>query len=140
VEEPTIEEITYKRSKSSNTVKKDNLAALERVVIEHKLSDNKAICDNCNTPLTIIGSKSKDVLKYVPAKLYIEEHVTYSYACKSCEIETCKTNIITAKAPKTLLHKSMASNEILAHVINLKYTHAMPLYRQETYFKMLDVN
>jgi len=31
----------------------------------------------------------------------------------------------------------MTSNEILAHVINLKYMHAMPLYRQETYFKML---
>ena len=34
----------------------------------------------------------------------------------------------------------MASNELLAHVINLKYQFAMPLYRQETYFKMLGAN
>ncbi|WP_346940200.1 transposase [Clostridium sp.] len=34
----------------------------------------------------------------------------------------------------------MALNELVAHVINMKYQHAMPLYRQETYFKMLGVN
>lgn len=28
----------------------------------------------------------------------------------------------------TILHKSMASNELIAHVINLKYQYAMPLY------------
>lgn len=38
VEEPNLEEITYKRAKKSNyTGKKDNLANLERVVVEHKL-------------------------------------------------------------------------------------------------------
>lgn len=139
-EEPTIEEITYTRKKSSNTGKKDNLATLERVVIEHKLEDKEAICDKCKTQFNVIGSKSKEILKYVPAKLYIEEHVTYTYACKSCESENDIANIITTKAPNTILHKSMASNEILAHVINLKYMYAMPLYRQETYFKMLNVN
>ena len=114
--EPTIEEITYTRKKSSIIGKKDNLTTLERVVIEHKLSDNEAICDKCKIPLTIVGSKSKEILKYVPAKLYIEEHVTYAYVCKPCETETDKANIITTEAPKTILHKSMASNEILAHV------------------------
>ena len=34
----------------------------------------------------------------------------------------------------------MASNDILAHSICLKYLYALPLYRQENYFKMLDVN
>lgn len=140
-EEPTIEEITYRRKKASTNIgKKDNLANLERVIIEHKLTENEAICDKCKTPLTIIGKKSSEKLKFVPAKLYIEEHVTYTYGCKSCETENDNANIISAKAPKTILHKSMASNEILAHVINLKYVHAMPLYRQETYFKMLDAN
>lgn len=141
IEEPTIEEITYTRKKSSsNHGKKDNLANLERVIIEHKLDENEMICDKCETALTVRGSKSKEILKFVPAKLYIEEHVTYSYACKSCEAENDKANIITTKAPATLLHKSMASNEILAHVINLKYMNSLPLHRQENYFSMLDVN
>lgn len=140
--EPTTEEIiTYKRKKPSKNIgKKDNLANLEKVTIEHKIEDNNKVCDKCSNDLVVIGTKSKEVLKYIPAKLYVEEHITYSYACKSCEQEDDKAKIVTAAAPKTLLHKSMASNELLSHVINLKYQHAMPLYRQESYFKMLGAN
>lgn len=141
VNEPTIEEITYTRKKSSSYVgKKDNLANLERIVIEHKLEAEKAICDKCNDKLVIVGTKSKEILKYKPAELYIEEHVTYSYACKSCEKTEENANILTTKAPNTFLYKSMASHELLSHVISLKYQFALPLYRQETYFDMLGVN
>ncbi|WP_427746601.1 IS66 family transposase [Clostridium sp. SGI.024] len=31
----------------------------------------------------------------------------------------------------------MASNELIAHMLIMKYQHAMPLYRQQNYFKML---
>ena len=139
--EPTIEEITYKRKKPSKNIgKKDNLANLEKVVIEHKLDENEQFCKDCQSDLVVIGTKSKEILKYIPAKLYIEEHITYSYACRACEKDNDKANIITTEAPKTLLHKSMASNELISHVINLKYQHALPLYRQETYFNMLGAN
>jgi len=141
IAEPTIEEITYKRKKSSSYVgKKDNLANLERVVIDHKLDEDKAVCDKCDSKLVVIGTKTKEVLKYKPAELYIEEHITYSYACKACEEKDGKASIFSTKAPNTLLYKSMASNELLSHVINLKYQFALPLYRQETYFDMLGVN
>lgn len=141
VVEPTIEEIVYTRTKSSkHTGKKDNLANLERIIVEHKLEENEAICSKCNNSLVVIGRKSKEVLKYIPAKLYIEEHITYSYACKSCEAEAGVANIISTKSPNTIFYKSMASNELVAHVINMKYQHAMPLYRLETYFKMLGAN
>lgn len=140
-EEPTIEEVTYQRKKpSKNTGKKDNLAGLEKVIIEHKLGDEYQSCKDCQDTLVVIGTKSKELLKYVPAKLYIEEHVTYSYACKRCEQENDKANIITTQAPKTLLHKSMASHELLSHVITLKYHHALPLNRQESYFQMMEAN
>ena len=141
VVEPTIEEITYERTKLSKYIgKKDNLANLERIIVEHKLEENEAICNKCSNDLVVIGSKSKEILKYIPAKLYIEEHVIYSYACKSCEAEAGVANIISTQSPNTILYKSMASNELAAHVINMKYQHAMPLYRLETYFKMLGAN
>ncbi|MBZ9633637.1 IS66 family transposase [Clostridium sp. FP1] len=141
VAEPTIEEITYKRKKASSYVgKKDNLANLERVIIEHKLDEDKTNCDKCNGQLVVIGTKSKENLKYKPAELYIEEHITYSYACKTCEEAEGKANIITTKSPNSFLYKSMASNELISHVINLKYQYALPLYRQETYFDMLGAN
>ena len=137
--EPELEEVVYTRKKpSTHKGKKDNLATLERVVIEHKLDDSEAICKKCGQQLTIIGTKSKEILKYRPAELYIEEHVTYTYACKSCEAEADKAYIVSAHAPENFLHKGMASNELLAHVITMKYQHALPLYRMETYFEMMD--
>lgn len=139
-EEPQIEEIKYKRKKVNNRGKKDNLADLKRVVIEHKLKDEEAICEKCGDKLSIIGSKSKELLKYKPAELYVEEHITYVYACKTCDAKADKANIISADTPKTLLHKSMASNELLAHVITMKYQQALPLYRMESYFETLNVN
>ncbi|MGL4452196.1 MAG: IS66 family transposase [Sarcina sp.] len=139
--EPTIEEIVYTRNKPSKNIgKKDNLSNLDIITIEHKLSEEDSTCAECNSSLVNIGKKEKDILKYIPAKLYVERHITYSYACKSCEENTGEANIITTQSPSTLLHKSMASNEILAHSMCLKYLYALPLYRQEKYFKMLDVN
>lgn len=86
-EEPTLEQITYKRAKKNNYIgKKDNLANLERVVIEHKLEGDDLKCKDCGELLTEIGVKSrKEIIRYIPAKLVVEEHVIYSYACKSCE-------------------------------------------------------
>ncbi|MCT4543149.1 MAG: IS66 family transposase [Vallitalea sp.] len=139
LEEPTLEEITYKRAKKSNyTGKKDNLANLERVIIEHKLEGEDLNCKECGKELTPIGVKSrKEIIKYVPAKLIVEEHVMYSYACKTCERESGESRIISTESPKTIFYNSMASNELIAHTIILKYQHAMPLYRQETYFDMI---
>lgn len=139
IEEPTLEEITYKRAKKNNYIgKKDNLANLERVVIEHKLEGDDLNCKDCGEQLTEIGVKSKkEIIKYIPAKLIVEEHIMYSYICKSCEKESIESNIISTKAPKTIFYNSMASNELIAHAITLKYQHAMPLYRQQAYFDMM---
>lgn len=139
VEEPTLEEITYKRVKKSNYIgKKDNIANLERVIIEHKLEGSDLNCKECGEELVEIGVKSKkEIIKYIPAKLIVEEHVIYSYACKSCEKEDGESKIVSAEAPRTIFYNSMASNELIAHALTLKYQHAMPLYRQENYFDMM---
>ena len=78
--------------------------------------------------ISLFNDAEKDILKYIPAKPYIVRHVTYSYACKSCQETTGETNITTTKSQATLLHKSMVSNEILAHSMCLKYLYALPLY------------
>ncbi|GKU24334.1 hypothetical protein CFOLD11_11600 [Clostridium folliculivorans] len=137
--EPTLEEVTHKRAKKNTyTGKKDNLTNLERVIIEHKLDGDDLRCKECGELLVEIGVKSrKEIIKYVPAKLIVEEHVIYSYACKACEKETGESNIVAALAPQTIFYNSMASNELIAHTLILKYQHAMPLYRQESYFDMM---
>ncbi|MBA2887795.1 IS66 family transposase zinc-finger binding domain-containing protein [Clostridium beijerinckii] len=108
--------------------KKDNLSGLDRVTIEHKLADSETFCDKCGNALIIIGKKSKEILKCKPAELYIEEHISYTYACKNCEADAYKANIISAKMPNNFLYKSMTSNELLSHVVSMKYQYSMPLY------------
>ena len=74
VNELTLEEVTYKRVKKNSVAgKKDNLANLERVVIEHKLEGEDLKCKKCGSELVEIGVKSKkEILKYIPAKLIVE--------------------------------------------------------------------
>ena len=76
-----------------------------------------------------------EIIKYIPAKLIVEEHVIYSYACKSCEKENGESTIIATEISQTIFYNSMASNELISHT--LKYQHAIPLYRQEKYFDMM---
>lgn len=141
IPEPEIQSISYDRKKStSHNGKKDNTSNLKRVIIEHKLNDSQKICDNCGHQMTFIGTQTKELLKIKPAEIFIEEHRTEVWACKNCEAEADKAKIISAERPKTLLHKSMASNELAAHVITMKYLHSMPLNRMETYFQMMDVS
>ena len=141
ISEPEIQTIICKRKSTvHHNGKKDNLSNLKRVIIEHKLNESQKICDKCGHEMSIIGTQTKEILKYKPAELYIEEHITEVAVCKKCEAEADKSNIISAEKPKTLFHKSMASNELLAHVIIMKYLHSMPLYRMETYFQMMEVS
>lgn len=137
-EEPAIEEIAYTRKKASKKTKEESFEGLETVIIEHTLDETT--CPKCDNEMHVIGKKSTKKLRFVPAKLYIEEHVTYSYACRQCEKKDIEATIVSAKAPKSFLPKSMATNELLAHVLYLKYSYAMPLNRQESYFKMLGAN
>ncbi|MBU3145342.1 hypothetical protein [Clostridium sp. CF012] len=60
---------------SSYVGKKDKLDNLERVVIEHKLDKDKTNCDKCNGQLVVIGTKSKEILKYKPAERYIYRNI-----------------------------------------------------------------
>lgn len=140
INEPTVEEITYKRNKpSKNSTMKDNLSNLEVVEVEHKLDSSEKKCDICNEEMQVIGSKTKDILVYEPVKMYIERHITYTYACKKCEIESGEANIITTEAPKNLITKSIASNNLLAYILSQKYELAIPLYRQEKHLQGLGV-
>ena len=100
---------------------------LPREVIEHKLPENQQICNCCGEKLTAFGKDTSERLKHIPEQFIIEEHVRYKYACKN----QCEKSIKMAELPKAAIPKSIASEELLAHVIVSKYVDHLPLYRQE---------
>lgn len=87
-------------------------------VIKPKLEGDALKYIKCGDELSEICIKSeKMILKYVLAKLIVEKYLRYSYACRFCDKEPSKSNILFTSVTKSVFHKSMASNELIAYVV-----------------------
>jgi len=101
---------------------------LLREKIEHTLSEEERTCSYCSSTCHHIGNEISEQLEFVPASLYVKQHVRYKYGCKlGCEIKI-------APMPKQAVAKCMAGPSILAEVLINKYQDALPLYRQSLRF------
>jgi transposase len=136
IAEPDDQTIIYQRKKGKRG---ENIKNLPVEIIEYKLTNEESICPTCNDDLHIMSKEVRKELTIIPAKVKVIEHVSYVYSCRNCEKANIETPVITAKAPKALLSKSLVSAELLAYIMNQKFVNAMPLYRQEQDFKRLGV-
>lgn len=135
--EPDIEKInSYERKKSNRGEKIKNLPV---ETVEYKLTAQEAVCSACSNDLHIMSKEVRKELTIIPAKVKVIEHVSYVYSCRNCEKNNIETTIVTAKAPKALLAKSLVSAELLAYIMSQKFVNSLPLYRQEQEFKRLGV-
>lgn len=107
---------------------------LPRETIVHDISENEKICD-CGEHLIKIDEEITEQLKYIPAKLSVVQHIRPKYACKPCQ-----ENVKIAPMPRLLLPKSMATPELVSHIIISKYCDHLPLYRQEKIWERIAVN
>ena len=137
-EEPTLEEVTYKRRKK-NRSRKDNLENLPSETIEYKLKDDEKVCECCNGELHEMSKQTKQQLKIIPAQFKVINHVQYIYSCRNCEKNDVKANIKKASMPELVLPGSIASPSAIAYVISQKFVDSMPLYRLEQHFARFDL-
>ncbi|MBX3709180.1 MAG: IS66 family transposase [Gammaproteobacteria bacterium] len=107
---------------------------LPREVVFHDIPESAKICE-CGAHLIRMGEEVTEQLKYVPAKLSVLQHIRPKYACRPCQ-----EYVAIAHLPKFILPKSIATPELVAHVIVAKYMDHLPLYRQETMWKRLEVD
>jgi transposase len=121
----------YKRKK--HPIRKPLPEALTREIITHDLPEEDKRCA-CGHELVKIGEESSEQLKYIPAQLAVVRHVRFKYACLPCQ-ETVKL----APMPVLLLPKSIATPELVAHVVIAKYSDHLPLYRQESMWNRLGI-
>jgi len=136
--EPTVEEITYKRSKKVGH-REEMLKDLPVETIEYQLPEEELDCD-CGSKLHAMSNEVRTELKIVPPKVNVVKHVQYVYACRNCEKTDIKTTIKTAPMPKPALPGSIASASAIAHVMSEKFVKGLPLYRQEQDWKRMGVN
>ena len=125
-----------RRKKGRKPLPKD----LPRVDIIHDLDEDEKQCA-CGVKLSRIGEDVCEKLDYVPARLRVERHVRYKYACKNCEgVDDDGPTVRIAPAPVQLIPKSNATAGLLAHIAVSKFADGLPLYRQEKIFSRLGID
>ena len=118
--------ITYERRKTRG--RKALPESLPRVEIELDIPESDKVCA-CGCHKNRIGSDTSERLEIVPAKLFVERHIRYKYACPECE-----EGVQIAATVPTMIPKSNAGPGLLAYVVTAKYQDALPLHRQEKIF------
>jgi len=126
-------ELTAAQTPTKKSGRKPLPAELPRLRIEHDLPESERTC-TCGCQLIQIGEECSEQLDIIPAKIQVLVHVRKKYVCKQCE-ETIKLSPL----PLQPIPKSMASPGLLAYIATAKYQDGLPLYRQETIFKRMDI-
>ena len=103
---------------------------LPRHRLEHDLDEAERACPCCGDPRRRIGEEVTEQLDYIPASLFVWQHVQGKYACKACEGQ-----IALAEKPRQPIEKSIAGPGLIAHVIVSKYADHQPLNRQNKILK-----
>jgi transposase len=57
---------------------------LERVPVDHSLSDAERACPCCHHPRDVLGTQTNEQLDYRPAVLFVNQHNRFTYICRTC--------------------------------------------------------
>jgi len=131
-DEPAPKQIKAHTRRQAGQIGLDKLPKdLPIELVEHDLPDDEKSCPDCGNDLHVMGKKTRDELKFVPAKAVIVRHVAKAYACRDCEKHGTAVPMFNAKLPEPVIKGSFASPETIAHITCEKFVMASPLYRQE---------
>ena len=140
VSEPELESVVYRRRKRVGKREAD-LALFPTEQVIHDLPEDERVCPECGGRLHECGHETlRRELVYVPAQYKVREHIQVAYSCRCCERTSDHVPMKTGTVPAPLIPGSgVASPSLAAHILNSKYTLALPLYRQEQEFARLGV-
>ena len=99
---------------------------LERVEEMIEPSEEERSCSCCSEQREIIGYETTEKLECNPANYFIRVIRRPKLVCKKHE----EAGVVTPELPPQAIHKGLAGESMLAHVITSKYRDHLPLYRQ----------
>ena len=135
IEDEAGEALTTRRPKNRDKHGRQPLPEhLERIEIEHDLTDDEKACPACGMQRQRIGAEVSEQLEYFPAAFKVLKHIRHKYGYPCCEQADGNPNIATAAKPKQPIEKGLAGPSLLAHVITSKLGDHLPLYRLEKIF------
>ena len=83
--------------------------------------------------MTQMGQDVQDKLGFKPKQFYRERHVYPKYTCRNAECN--RERLVQAKTEPQIIDKSVATPELLAHILISKYADHLPLYRQSLIYQ-----
>ena len=131
---PAPEPIAAPMPRAKGHGRKTLPASLPRKRVVHDVPLEDRACPDCSGERQPIGEDVREQLEYVPASLFVLQHVRPKYACKSCQGHV----VIAGRLPEPI-EKGLPGPGLLAQVIVSKYADHLPLYRQEGIFKRYGV-
>jgi transposase len=119
-------------------------ADLPRKDVIHDLPESEKVCV-CGCAMTKIGEEVSEKLDIEPARVLVERHIRYKYACRGCEgVESQAQGlggaVKLAPLPAQLIPQGIVTPGLLAYTLAAKFVDALPFYRQEAQFARLGVD
>jgi len=140
IEDEASEEFTTRRvRKLSKHGRRPLPDHLERVKIDHDLTDDEKPCPCCGEERQRIGQEVSEQLEYFPANFKVLQHIRHKYGCAKCDHDGYNPNITVAPKPQQPIDKGLAGPSLLAYVITSKLGDHLPLYRLEKIFSRQQV-
>jgi transposase len=137
VEEQIRQTISYERKKPGRRpIPKD--LPIDR--IEYRLPEEEQVCDSCGGPLHEMSEEQRHEVKLIPAQVRMIQHARIVYGCRNCERNGIEVPIKTAKAPRPVIEKGLASPSAAAYVMTMKFVEGVPLYRQEQHYARMGID
>jgi transposase len=141
IEEESGEKLVTRRVQNRDNHGRQQLPEhLERIEIEHDLSDAEKGCPACGQERQRIGAEISEQLEYFPASFKVLQHIRHKYACAKCDGEGYNPNIAAAQKPPQPIDKGLAGPSLLAYVAVSKLGDHLPLYRLERIFARNEVH
>jgi len=135
IEDESGEKLVTRRAKNRHKHGRGPLPEhLERIEIEHDLSEAEKACPACGNSRRRIGAEVSEQLEYFPASFKVLKHVRHKYGCACCDHDGYNPHIATAAKPPQPIAKGLPGPSLLAHVITSKLGDHLPLYRLEKIF------
>ena len=103
---------------------------LIRQRIEYTLPEDERRCPCCHEVMQPFGEESSEQAEFIPASLFVLEHVRIKYACQ----KGCAEKPVTAAGPDKVVDKGLAGPGVLAWNVVSKFSDHQPNYRQEDIF------
>jgi transposase len=116
---PTTEEPAVKKRRNGGRKKLPE--NLQRIRIEHALTEAERVCPCCNIACQKFGEDVSEQLDYQPGHLFVNQHVRFKYACTKC-----RDHITVGHAPIAVINKGLPGSGLLAHIAASKYADHLP--------------